>query len=124
MAYGAAQSPGEEKSRLILGQIASIRTRLNALALQQGLFGGLTFILCASVLIVAGAFNFGPLAFLLVGIGAAVTALAGTVRTAPVAWRVGARGERGAPIADRGPGPKGTVLPTVHAAPSGKASPL
>src|SRR6202023_4207123 len=90
MAYGAAQSPGEEKSRLLLGTIASIRTRLNALALQQGLFGGLTFILCAAVLIVAGAFNFGPLAFLLVGIGAAVAALVGTVRLARAAWRVGA----------------------------------
>src|ERR1700680_643664 len=109
MAYGAAQSPGEEKSRLILGQIASIRTRLNALALQHGLFGGLTFILCAAVLIVAGAFNFGPLTFLLLGIGAAVAALAGTVRTARAAWRMRASVERAARIADGRAGVEGAL---------------
>jgi hypothetical protein len=124
MAYGAAQSPGEEKSRLILGQIASIRTRLNALALQQGLFGGLTFILCAAVLIVAGAFNFGPLAFLLVGIGAAVTALAGTVRMARAAWRMRASDERAARIADERAVLKGRLTTMVDAARSDKRSAL
>ena len=78
MDYGAAQSRGEEKFRLILGQVASIRSRLNALALQQGLFGGLTFILAAAVLIVGAAFAFSPLTFLLLGFVVIVVAVAGS----------------------------------------------
>src|ERR1700730_16656427 len=124
MAYGDTESPGEEKSRLILGQIASIRTRLNVLALQHGLFGGLTFILCAAALIIAGAFNFGPLAFLLVGMGAAVAALAGTVRMGRAAWRMRASVERAARIADERAVLKGRLSTMVDAARSDKRSAL
>ena len=94
MDHEAAQPRGEEKSRLILDQVASIRGRLNALALQKGLFGGLTFILCAAVLIVGAAFAFSPLTFLLLGIAVTAAAVAGVARTARAAWRMRTSDER------------------------------
>lgn len=124
MAYGAAEPRAEEKFRVILNQIASIRTRLNALALQQGLFGGLTFILCAAVLIVAAAFAVGPLAFLLLGIAVTVVAVAGVVRTARGAWRMRSGNERAARIADERAALKGRLATMVDAAHSGRRSAL
>jgi hypothetical protein len=100
MDHEPAETRGEEKSRLILDQVASIRGRLNALALQMGLFGGLTFILCAAILIVGAAFAFSPLTFLLLGIAVTAAALAGVARTARAAWRMRTSDERAARIAD------------------------
>lgn len=116
MDHGAAQPRGEEKFRLILGQVASIRSRLNALALQKGLFGGLTFILCAVVLIVGAAFAFSPLTFLLVAVAVAFAALAGVVRTARSAWRMRASDEHAALIADERATLKGRLTTMVDAA--------
>ena len=116
MAYGAGQQRGDEKLRLILGQIASIRTRLNALALQQGLFGGLTFVLCAAVLIVAAAFGFGPLVFLLFGIAVTGAAAVGVGRMARVSWRMRSSQERAARIADDRAALKGRLATMVDAA--------
>lgn len=116
MDYGAADSRGEGKLRLILDQVASIRGRLNALALQQGLFGGLTFILCASVLIVGAAFAFNPLTFLLLGIAVTAAAVAGVARTASGAWRMRTSDERAARIADDRAALKGRLTTMVDAA--------
>jgi hypothetical protein len=116
MDHGAAEQRGEEKSRLILDQVASIRSRLNALALQKGLFGGLTFILCAAVLIVGAAFAFSPLTFLLLGIAVTAAALAGVARTARAAWRMRTSDERAARIADERAALKGRLTTMVDAA--------
>ena len=116
MDYGTGEPRGEEKSRLILGQIALIRSRLNALALQQGLFGGLTFILCAAVLIVGAAFAFSPITFLLLAIAVTVAALAGVVRAARAAWRLRTSDERAARIADERAALKGRLTTMVDAA--------
>ncbi len=113
MDHEPAQARGEEKSRLILDQVASIRSRLNALALQKGLFGGLTFIQCAAVLIVAAAFTFSPLTFLLLGVGVAAAALAGVARTARAAWRMRSSDERAARIADERAALKGRLTTMV-----------
>jgi hypothetical protein len=113
MDYEPAQARGEEKSRLILDQVASIRSRLNALALQKGLFGGLTFILCAAVLIVGAAFAFSPLTFLLLGIAVTAAALAGVARTASAAWRMRTSDERAARIADERAALKGRLTTMV-----------
>ena len=115
MDYGAAEPPGEEKFRLILGQVASIRSRLNALALQQGLFGGLTFILCAVALIVVAAFAFSPLTFLLLGLVVIVAAAAAIARTARGAWRMRTSVERAALVADQRAALKGRLTTMVHA---------
>ena len=116
MNYGAAEPRGEEKFRLILGQVASIRSRLNALALQQGLFGGLTFILCAVVLIVVAAFAFRPLTFLLLGVAVTAAALVGVARTTRRAWRMRTSDERAALIADQRAALKGRLTTMVDAA--------
>jgi hypothetical protein len=116
MDYRAAEPRGEEKFQLILGQVASIRSRLNALALQRGLFGGLTFILGAAVLIVGAAFVFNPLTFLLLGIAAAVAALGGVARMARGAWRMRTSEERAARVADERAGLKGRLTTMVDAA--------
>ncbi|HVA39452.1 MAG TPA: hypothetical protein VNF49_02215 [Candidatus Binataceae bacterium] len=116
MDHGAAEPRGEEKLRLILDQVASIRGRLNALALQQGLFGALTFILGAAVLIVGAAFAFGPLTFLLLGIAITAAALAGVARTAGGAWRMRTSDERAARIADERGALKGRLTTMVDAA--------
>ncbi len=116
MDYGAAESGGEEKFQLILGQVTSIRSRLNALALQQGLFGGLTFILGAVVLIVGAAFAFSPLTFLLLGVAVIAAAMVGVARTAGRAWRMRTSDERAALIADQRAALKGRLTTMVDAA--------
>jgi hypothetical protein len=116
MDHGSAEPHGEEKLRLILDQITAIRSRLNALALQQGLFGGLTFILGAAVLIVGSAFAFGPLTFLMIGMVILVTAVAGVARTTGGAWRMRTSAERAARIADERAALKGRLTTMVDAA--------
>ena len=116
MEHGVVEPPGEEKFRLILGQVASIRSRLNALALQQGLFGALTFILGAVVLVIAAAFAFSPLTFLLLGLVIIVAALVAVARTARGAWRMRTNDERAALIADQRAALKGRLTTMVDAA--------
>jgi hypothetical protein len=116
MDYGAAEPSGEEKYRLILGQVVSIRSRLNALALQQGLFGGLTFVLCAVVLVVVAAFAFSPLTFLLLGVVVTAATLVGIARTARRAWRMRTSVERAALVADQRAALKGRLTTMVDAA--------
>lgn len=124
MAYGAAQPRGEEKFRLILGQIASIRSRLNALALQHGLFAVLTFLLCAAALVMAAAFFVGPLSFLVLGVAIAAAAAVGVIRTVRAAWRMHADQERAARIADERAMLKGRLTTMVGAARGGQRSSL
>ena len=116
MDYQAAQARGEDKFRLILGQVGSIRSRLNALALQQGLFAPLTFILCAIVLILGAAFAFGPLTFLLLAAAVAIVAIAGVVRMTRAAWRMRTSDERAARIADERAALKGRLTTMVDGA--------
>ncbi len=113
MAYEAAPPRGEEKFRLILGQIASIRTRLNALALQHGAFGALSFILCAAALVVAAAFLVGPLSFIVFGLVASIVALAGATRVIRAAWRMRSTEERAAKIADERASLKGRLTTMI-----------
>lgn len=113
MDHEPAQARGEEKSRLILDQVASIRSRLNALAVQKGLFGGLTFILCAAILIVGAAFAFSPLTFLLFGIAVIGAAVGGVARTVRAAWKMRTSDERAARIADERAALKGRLTTMV-----------
>lgn len=124
MAYKAGEARGEEKFRLILGRVASIRRRLNALAVQHGFFGALTFILCAAVMVVASAFLFGALTFLALVAVAAITAVAGVVRMARGAWRMRASEERAARIADERAELKGRLTTMVGMSHGGSRSAL
>lgn len=124
MAYEAEQSRGEEKVRLILSQIASIRARLNVLALQHGVFGVITFILCAGALIVIAAFALTPLAFLLIALGAACAATVAIVRTVRGAWRTHANDRRAASMADERASLKGRLATILAGAESERRSAL
>ncbi len=124
MEYRAAEPRGEEKFRLILGQIASIRLRLNALALQHGLFSGLTFILCAAVLVVVAAFFVGALTFLTLALVVTITALIGVANAVGGAWRMRASEERAARVADERAALKGRLTTMVGAAHGGQRSAL
>ena len=85
------------------------------MALQQGLFGGLTFILCAVILIVVAAFAFSPLTFLLLSVVVIAAALVGAARTAHRAWAMRASDERAALIADQRAALKGRLTTMVDA---------
>src|SRR5579885_3246241 len=124
MEHEAAQARGEDKARLILDQVDAIRSRLNAIALQQGLFGGLTLILGAVALVVASAFLLGPLAFLMLGLVVVLATLAGVVRVVRGAWATSASNERAALIADRRAALKGRLSTMVDAARAGERSAL
>lgn len=124
MAYEAAEARGEEKFRLILGRVISIRRRLNALAVQHGFFGALTFILCAAVMVVASAFLFGALTFLILVAVAAITAVVGVVRMARGALRMRASEERAARIADERAELKGRLTTMVGVSHGGSRSAL
>ncbi len=124
MEHEAAQPRGEDKARLILEQVDAIRSRLNAIALQQGLFGGLTLILGAVALVVASAFFLGPLSFLMLSLAVVLTTLAGVVRVARGALRASASSERAALIADQRAALKGRLSTMVDAARAGGRSAL
>jgi hypothetical protein len=124
MAYVAGEERGDEKFRLILSRVASIRLRLNALAVQHGLFGALTFVLCAAVMVVASAFLFGALTFLLLALAVTIIALGGVVRMAGGAWRMRASDERAARIADERAELKGRLTTMVGASHGGARSGL
>jgi len=116
MEQEAAQAHGEDKARLILDQVDAIRSRLNAIALQQGLFGGLTLILGAVALIVASAFILGPLSFLMLGLALAVATIVGVVRVVRGALCASASSERAALVADQRAALKGRLTTIVDAA--------
>jgi hypothetical protein len=122
MNHTAAELRGEEKFQTILRQIASIRTRLNALALQKGLFGALTFALVAAILVVGAAFAFGPLGFLVLGIVAVLAAVAAIARVASAAWRMRVDDARAARVGDERAGLKGRLTTMVDASRAGRRS--
>lgn len=124
MAYGAEDPRGDEKFRLILGQVTSIRGRLNALAFQHGLFGGLTYVLCAAALVVAAAFYLGALTFLTLAVIAGIAAVIGMVNMVGSAWRMRASEERAARVADERAALKGRLTTMVGAAHGGQRSAL
>ena len=124
MEHEAAQARGEDKARLILDQVDAIRSRLNAIALQQGLFGGLTLVLCAVAIVVACAFILGPLSFLTLGLVAVLVTVAGVARVARGALRASASSEQAALIADRRAALKGRLTTMVDAARAGERSAL
>lgn len=124
MNHTAAESRGDEKFQQILRQIASIRARLNALALQKGLFGALTFALGAAILIVGAAFALGPFGFLAVGLVVVLTAMAAIARIATSAWQMRADDVRAARIGDQRAALKGRLITMVSGSQAGRRSTL
>lgn len=113
MPFGSQAQRAEQKLGLILGQVGSLRARLNALAIQQGLFESLSLIVGTGAIGFAAAFVLEPLKFLCVATLLAVVLIAGLIRAIRRAWRMRATSERAALVADQRAGLKGRLATVV-----------
>lgn len=104
----------EEKLGLILGQIGSIRLRLNSLAWQRGAFGTLGWIIAIGAILVLAAFYLQPLAFLISAVTLGLLALAGVSDSVRAAWRMHVNRRAAASIADRRADLKGRLETIVE----------
>ena len=62
------RASSDEKLKVILDQLARLRSRVNALALQRALFTSLALMIGSGALLVFAALALGPLMFLAVAI--------------------------------------------------------
>ncbi|HTW89569.1 MAG TPA: hypothetical protein VMD75_16350 [Candidatus Binataceae bacterium] len=115
---------GEEKLRLIFGQLAALRFRLNSLAFQQGIFVGLALLISATAIVVLAAFTLYPLAFLLIGAVAALACVAGLMLAGRHVWRMHRSAEAVAVLADVRADLKGRLLTLVALRQQTERSPL
>jgi len=104
----------EEKLGLIFGRIRSIRTRLNSLAWQRGVFGLLGWSIAIGALIVLAAFYFQPLTFLIVLFVLSFIAIAGILESLRAGWRMHVNRAAAASIADRRADLKGRLETIVE----------
>ncbi|HUY28719.1 MAG TPA: hypothetical protein VMV27_15015 [Candidatus Binataceae bacterium] len=114
----------DQKLGAILLQMARLRRRLNALAIQRVAFRTLAILVLAGALIFAAANWLAPLAFLGVGAALAIAALAAVVATARAGWAMRASAVRAAEIADDRADLKGRLATIVEVAPSGERGEL
>ncbi|MBF6567896.1 MAG: hypothetical protein IVW54_03350 [Candidatus Binataceae bacterium] len=93
-----------------MGQLASVRVRLNGLALQAGLFSSLALLLITSATIVFAAYFLMPVAFLAVSAAVTIGCLAGLFFALRNCWRNQRSAEHAAALADERAGMKGRLL--------------
>jgi len=108
---------GEEKLGVILRGVVLVRTRLNRLALQQGLFESLSLIVGTGAIVLLAAFLLQPLKFLCVAIVLGAALMVGLVRAIRRSSRMRATLDRAAAIADQRTGLKGRLTTVVSLAP-------
>ncbi len=95
------QNPrGEEKLKLILGQLSAVRARVNGLAFQQGIFVALALLISAATIILLAAFTLAPLMFLTIAALAALICLAGLALAGRHMWRMSKTAEAVAALTD------------------------
>jgi len=111
-------SRGDEKLGVILRRVVQVRTRLNRLALQQGLFESLSLIVGTGAIVLLAAFLLQPLKFLCVAIVLGAALMVGLVRAIRRSSRMRATLERAAIIADQRTGLKGRLTTVVSIAPN------
>ena len=114
----------EEKLALILREVASVRWRLNSLAVQRGVFLGLAVVIAAGAVIYLAAMLLGPLAFLSCAIAAALALAAGLWRSIRSALRLSANLAGAAQVADERAELRGRLVTIVEAAPEVRSKPL
>jgi hypothetical protein len=90
----------DEKLGRILGRVGSVRTRLNSLALQHGIFYTLAIVIAGGAAVFAGAYLLSPLAFLVGTSALVIVGCAGIASAVGAAWRMRAGAVRAAAIAD------------------------
>ena len=94
------QGRNEEKLGVVLGQIDTIRARINRLALQQAVFVTIAGVVGAAAIAVASAYLLTPLAFLITAAIAGLIALIVIVIALRSAWGMRTNRARAASIAD------------------------
>jgi hypothetical protein len=104
---------GEEKLRLILGQLTALRSRLNGLAYQQGIFVGLALLISAAVVVTLAAFMLRPLAFLTLGAVTTLACIAGLTLVGRRVYRMHKSAEAVAALVDERADLKGRVTTLV-----------
>src|SRR5579862_1970257 len=97
----SSRSSSEQKLAVILDQLARLRLRLNALALQRALFASLALIIGGGALVVLAALAMGPLSFLAAAIVLVIALLICLVRCFRDAWRARVDAAGTASLADR-----------------------
>lgn len=116
MPASAHVSRAQEKLDIILGQVTSLRARLNWLALQHGLYLVLAIGITVGAVVFAGAMLLSPLQFLGVAGGMALLGLSALWTTLRSAMRRRSNAVRAAALADERAGLKGrltTIVQTV-----------
>jgi hypothetical protein len=124
MSLPSKPTRADEKLGLILGQVGSLRARLNSLAWQHGMFAGLAIIIAAVAAVFVAAYLAPPIAFL---VGGAIAILFGgfaLTRTLAHAWRMRASAARAAAVADERAALKGRLTTVVELADAPRRGPL
>ena len=104
----------QEKLDIILGQVTSLRSRLNWLAAQHALYVVAAIAIAASAIFFAGAILLSPMQFLVVGILTAIISLYSLVMAVRSAWRRRSNAVRAAGLADERAGLKGRLITIVQ----------
>ncbi|MBV8139751.1 MAG: hypothetical protein JO121_29580 [Deltaproteobacteria bacterium] len=114
MPASAHVSRAQEKLDIILGQVTSLRARLNWLALQHGLYLVLAIGITVAAVVFAGAMLLSPLQFL--GVAGAVALLGASAlwTTLRSALRRRSNAQRAAALADERAGLKGRLTTIVQ----------
>jgi hypothetical protein len=100
MLFPSQDRRADEKLGRILGRVGSVRTRLNRLAWQHGIFYTLAIAIASGAAVFAGAYLLSPLAFLIGTSALVIIGSAGIAGAAGAAWRMRASAVRAAAIAD------------------------
>ncbi len=99
-----------------MGQIVSVRSRLNRLAIQQGIFESLSLIVGSGAIVFLAAYLLEPLKFLCVAALLAAVLIVGLVRATRRAFRMRANSDRAAMVADERAALKGRLATVVSLA--------
>jgi len=100
MSFSSQDRRADEKLGRILGRVASVRTRLNSLALQHAIFYTLAIAIAGGAVVFAGAYLLSPLAFLVGTSVLAIIGCAGIASAVGAGWRMRVSRVRAAAIAD------------------------
>jgi len=114
MPFPAHGPRGQEKLDVILGQVSSLRGRLNSLALQYVFFLSLAIAVVAGAIVFVGAAWLSPLAFLITAGVTAPVALYVLWRAMRSGWRMRSNAARAAALADERAELKGRLTTIVQ----------
>lgn len=116
------RASSDEKLKVILDQLARVRSRVNVLALQRALFTSLALVIGGAAILVLAALAFGPLTFLAVAIMLAALLAFGLIRAIKSSLHARVDTGTAASLADRRVDFKGRLTTLVALAGRGESS--